>query len=167
MGWSWTRSLLPVLMKMTKLSILRDLVGKVGNLRKKALASWPIPLRYIGPWGGPGGNQHWSFKAKVAITEIIISYGKENSSKLADSIKVVDSVSFASINENSKIEYSKKFGSPERGKSNKILFDWSREFLTSLEGTCYYHKGNYGIQSLCFYTNITKYGPFGVLLIHM
>ena len=68
----------------------------------------------IGPWGGPGGNQHWSFKAKVAITEIIITHGM-----------VVDSVSFTSIDENGKIEHSEKFGGGG-GKIEKvsILIDY-------------------------------------------
>ncbi|TXG52223.1 hypothetical protein EZV62_021392 [Acer yangbiense] len=103
----------------------------------------------VGPWGGPGGDQHWSFKAKVAITEIIICNGW-----------VVDSVSFVGIDENGEIHYSKKYGS-DRGEAHKISLDWPREFLTSLSGTCHDHEGNYGIQSLCFHTNRTKYGPYG------
>ncbi|TXG52224.1 hypothetical protein EZV62_021393 [Acer yangbiense] len=79
----------------------------------------------VGPWGGPGGDQHWSFKAKAGITEIIICHGW-----------VVDSVSFASIDENGKIEYSKKFGSPERGKSDKAkrIFDIFRRHLLQTRG---------------------------------
>ncbi|KAK1555537.1 hypothetical protein Q3G72_027845 [Acer saccharum] len=103
----------------------------------------------IGPWGGPGGNQHWSFKAKVAITEIIITHGM-----------VVDSVSFTSIDENGKIEHSEKFGGGG-GKTEKVLLDWPREYLTSISGTCNIFYGNYVVQSLCFYTNQTRYGPFG------
>ncbi|KAK1554415.1 hypothetical protein Q3G72_011771 [Acer saccharum] len=103
----------------------------------------------IGPWGGPGGNQHWSFKAKVAITEIIITHGN-----------VVDSISFTSIDENGKIEHSEKFGGGG-GKTEKVLLDWPGEYLTSISGTCNIFYGNYVVQSLCFYTNQTKYGPFG------
>ncbi|KAK1555206.1 hypothetical protein Q3G72_023347 [Acer saccharum] len=87
----------------------------------------------VGPWGGPGGDQHWSFKAKVAITEIIICNGW-----------VVDSVSFVGIDENGEIHYSKKYGG-DCGEAHKISLDWPREFLTSLSGTCHDHEGNYGI----------------------
>ncbi|KAK2660531.1 hypothetical protein Ddye_007064 [Dipteronia dyeriana] len=103
----------------------------------------------IGPWGGPGGNQHWSFKAKVAITEIIITHGI-----------VVDSISFTSIDENGKFEHSEKFGGGG-GKTEKVLLDWPGEYLTSISGTCNIFYGNYVVQSLCVYTNQTKYRPFG------
>ncbi|KAK1560986.1 hypothetical protein Q3G72_033134 [Acer saccharum] len=49
----------------------------------------------------------WSFKANVAITEILISHGL-----------VVDSISFASIDENDEIKYSERFGG-DGGKSEK------------------------------------------------
>ncbi|TXG52222.1 hypothetical protein EZV62_021391 [Acer yangbiense] len=77
----------------------------------------------MSPWGGPRGNQHWSFNAKVAITEIIISHGV-----------VVDSISFMSIDENGKIEHSEKFGGGG-GKTERVLLDWPGEYLTSRSGT--------------------------------
>ncbi|KAK1554716.1 hypothetical protein Q3G72_016329 [Acer saccharum] len=59
-----------------------------------------------------------------------------------------------------KFTIKKKYGG-DRGEAHKISLDWPREFLTSLSGTCHDHEGNYGIQSLCFHTNRTKYGPYG------
>ncbi|TXG52229.1 hypothetical protein EZV62_021398 [Acer yangbiense] len=102
----------------------------------------------IGPCGGPSGKP-WSFKANGAITEIIISYGK-----------VVDSIRFASVDQKNVKVYSKRFGG-KGGKPKKVSIDWPGEYLTSIRGTCKKFKEYYVIASLCFYTNRTKYGPFG------
>ncbi|KAK2639933.1 hypothetical protein Ddye_027728 [Dipteronia dyeriana] len=45
--------------------------------------------------------------------------------------------------------------------SGWITIDWSREYLTSISGTNNNHYGRYVVESLYFYTNLNKYGPFG------
>ncbi|KAK1554350.1 hypothetical protein Q3G72_011009 [Acer saccharum] len=86
--------------------------GPFGNEIGTAFSSSISDGKVVGfhgrrPWGGPGGDQHWSFKANVAITEILISH-----------VLVVDSISFASVDENGKLEYSERFGG-DGGKSEK------------------------------------------------
>ncbi|TXG55016.1 hypothetical protein EZV62_020272 [Acer yangbiense] len=102
----------------------------------------------VGPWGGHSGTP-WSYKAKGAITEIIISSGE-----------VVDSISFASVDTENIKTYSKKFGG-RGGKSKKISIGWPKEYLISISGSCGKYKEYIVIRSICFHTNRSMYGPFG------
>ncbi|KAL5755475.1 hypothetical protein ACOSQ2_020221 [Xanthoceras sorbifolium] len=102
----------------------------------------------VGPWGGPGGCE-WNYVAKSGIAEIAISVGW-----------VVDSLSFKGVDDNCKGEYSKKFGG-KGGESTVITINWPKEYLTSISGTYNTYKGHCVVESLCFYTNCTKYGPYG------
>ncbi|KAK0595901.1 hypothetical protein LWI29_010943 [Acer saccharum] len=107
----------------------------------------------LGPWGSQHQRgTHWSFKPKGLLTEIIISHGH-----------FIESISFKSDdrNETINIEYSKKFAGVGI-KTDKVSLDSPREYLTSVSGTHDIH--NDVIQSLCFYTNRAKYGPFGTKL---
>ncbi|KAH7565665.1 hypothetical protein JRO89_XS09G0241900 [Xanthoceras sorbifolium] len=102
----------------------------------------------VGPWGGPGGCE-WNYVAKSGIAEIAISVGW-----------VVDSLSFKGVDDNCKGEYSKKFGG-KGGESTVITINWPKEYLTSISGTYNTYQGHCVVESLCFYTNCTKYGPYG------
>ncbi|KAH7565667.1 hypothetical protein JRO89_XS09G0242100 [Xanthoceras sorbifolium] len=102
----------------------------------------------VGPWGGPGGCE-WNYVAKSGIAEIAISVGW-----------VVDSLSFKGVDDNCKGEYSKKFGG-KGGESTVITINWPKEYLTSISGTYNTYQGHCVVESLCFYTNCTKCGPYG------
>ncbi|GLT92126.1 hypothetical protein SLE2022_099800 [Rubroshorea leprosula] len=104
----------------------------------------------LGPWGGLGGTE-WSYKPKGSITEIVILHGW-----------AIDSISFKSDNGNGSAEYSQKYGG-EGGKTDKVLLDFPREYLTSISGTfdSAWPFGPVVIKSLHFHTNRTRYGPFG------
>ncbi|TXG68434.1 hypothetical protein EZV62_003369 [Acer yangbiense] len=101
-----------------------------------------------GPFGGQGGTD-WNYKPNGAITEITISHGW-----------VIDSLSFKTVDKNGKSQYSDKFGG-EGGDSDLIKLDWPKEYLTSISGTHHTFEKQHVIESLCFHTNRTKYGPFG------
>ncbi|KAL5822271.1 hypothetical protein ACOSQ3_020179 [Xanthoceras sorbifolium] len=102
----------------------------------------------VGPWGGPGGCE-WNYVAKSGISEIVISVEC-----------VVDSLTFKGVDDNCKGENSKKFGG-KGGESTVIMIDWPKEYLTSISGTYNTYKGHCVVESLCFYTNCTKFGPYG------
>ncbi|KAF3949947.1 hypothetical protein CMV_024242 [Castanea mollissima] len=106
----------------------------------------------VGPWGGEDGKNSWSFKAnKGGISEIVIMQGW-----------AIDAISFKSDDRSGTFQYSDKFGG-NGGKTEKIMIDWPREYLTSIIGT-YQSVWPFGpvvIKSLHIITNVTKYGPYG------
>ncbi|KAK0598690.1 hypothetical protein LWI29_037039 [Acer saccharum] len=101
-----------------------------------------------GPFGGQGGKE-WNYKPNGAITEIKISHGR-----------VIDSLSFKSVDISDKCEYSDRFGG-EGGDTDLITMDWPKEYLTSISGTHHSYKKQHVIESICFHTNKMTYGPFG------
>uniref|UniRef100_A0A5B7B5B1 Jacalin-type lectin domain-containing protein n=1 Tax=Davidia involucrata TaxID=16924 RepID=A0A5B7B5B1_DAVIN len=106
---------------------------------------------YVGPWGGPGGN-NWKYKVEGDIKQIIIIHGK-----------AIDSILFKSGNDDDSVQYSGKFGGQGGNQTDKVDIDSPLEYLTGISGTygCFYPIGPVVIKSLCFQTNLTKYGPFG------
>ncbi|KAL5756546.1 hypothetical protein ACOSQ2_021292 [Xanthoceras sorbifolium] len=102
---------------------------------------------FISNYGGPGGCE-WNYVAKSGIAEIAISVGW-----------VIDSLSFKGVDNNCKGEYSKKFGG--NGGESTITINWPKEYLTLISGTYNTYQGHCVVESLCFYTNCTKYGPYG------
>ncbi|KAK1553668.1 hypothetical protein Q3G72_001871 [Acer saccharum] len=104
----------------------------------------------IEPRGGEGGNKKWSFRPNGGITEIKIGYAA-----------VIDSISFKSIDENGMITSSEKFGGNVWKNEEIILLNWPKEYLMKISGTQRTYANVYCIESLCFHTNLNKYGPFG------
>ncbi|TXG52230.1 hypothetical protein EZV62_021399 [Acer yangbiense] len=104
----------------------------------------------IEPRGGEGGNKKWSFKPNGGITEIKIGYAA-----------VIDSISFKSVDENGMITSSEKFGGNVWKNEEIILINWPKEYLMKISGTQRTYANVYCIESLCFHTNLNKYGPFG------
>ncbi|KAK4279976.1 hypothetical protein QN277_011664 [Acacia crassicarpa] len=104
----------------------------------------------LGPWGGPGGEDPFSFRVEGSgIEEIIVEHGD-----------TVNSIAFKDANGN----YYGKFGGKdpnEVGAEKKIGIRWPSERLMSISG----HYGDYVgllvIRSLAFITNLNTYGPFG------
>ncbi|KAH7565541.1 hypothetical protein JRO89_XS09G0225100 [Xanthoceras sorbifolium] len=94
----------------------------------------------VGPWGWSRSitEKEWSYMLKGgAITEMKIGYNR-------DSIKWI---AFKSLDENADQEV--------------IPLNWPKEYLVSISGTLRASIGD--IESLCFYTNRTIYGPFGTM----
>ncbi|KAM3758468.1 hypothetical protein ACB098_01G046200 [Castanea mollissima] len=106
----------------------------------------------VGPWGGEDGKNSWNFKAnRGGISEIVIKHGW-----------AIDAISFKSDDRSGTFQYSDKFGG-NGGKTEKIMIDWPREYLTSINGT-YQSVWPFGpvvIKSLHIITNVTNYGPYG------
>ncbi|KAK3231612.1 hypothetical protein Dsin_003493 [Dipteronia sinensis] len=105
----------------------------------------------LGPCSNRSAGDHeWSFKPNGGITEIKLRRGG-----------VIDSITFKSIDEKGNIETSNKFGGDAGDDEHVILLNWPKEYLTKLSGTLATYAGFPGIGSLCFETNLMKYGPFG------
>lgn len=63
----------------------------------------------VGPWGGEGGKNSWSFKAnRGGISEIVIMHGW-----------AIDAISFKSDDRSGTFQYSEKFGG-NGGKTEKV-----------------------------------------------
>ncbi|KAK9280443.1 hypothetical protein L1049_014134 [Liquidambar formosana] len=105
----------------------------------------------MGPWGGPGGSE-FSFCVKGGIKQIVIAHGV-----------AIDSIIFKGDNGDGVLEESDKFGG-NGGSKTTIDIAWPKEYLTSISGSYEsFYSGNLVIvTSLCFITNHTKYGPFGI-----
>ncbi|KAL5762398.1 hypothetical protein ACOSP7_018662 [Xanthoceras sorbifolium] len=104
----------------------------------------------LGPWGGTGGSD-WSYNpgSGSALKEIVINHGR-----------VVDSISFKSIDATGQTQFSDKFGG-DGGTTDQITFDRPGEYLTLISGTINDWGGHEVIESLSFHTNRNKYGPYG------
>ncbi|KAL5738564.1 hypothetical protein ACOSP7_031325 [Xanthoceras sorbifolium] len=104
----------------------------------------------LGPWGGDDGSAWHYNPSECAITGIVINYED-----------TIHSISFKSIDIKSNTEeFSKTFGG-DGGKSEEISFNWPGEYLTNISGTINKYDVHQVIESLCFHTNRTKYGPYG------
>ncbi|KAF3962766.1 hypothetical protein CMV_012761 [Castanea mollissima] len=77
---------------------------------------------------------------------------------MEECMKAIDSISFKSEDGDGAFEYSDKYGGD---RTDKILLDWPREYLTSITGTIGNVRNYTVIKSLRFYSNRTKYGPYG------
>ncbi|KAK2652886.1 hypothetical protein Ddye_012742 [Dipteronia dyeriana] len=107
----------------------------------------------VGPWGWSRSTteKQWSYMLKGgAITEIKIGYN-------GDFIK---SISFKSSDKRGEVKHSRKSKTNDE-KHEVILLNWSEEYMVSISGTL--RTPIHDIESLCFYTNRTIYGPFGIM----
>ncbi|KAH7833005.1 hypothetical protein Vadar_002269 [Vaccinium darrowii] len=104
----------------------------------------------LGPWGGRDGK-YWAYKVDGPIMQITVSRGT-----------VINSILFESKRSDGLvIGSSKKIGGPGGHITETFSIDGSVEQLLSIDLTYGYHFGQVTIISLCFNTNLTKYGPFG------
>ncbi|KAG5543205.1 hypothetical protein RHGRI_016079 [Rhododendron griersonianum] len=104
----------------------------------------------IGPWGGQEGEP-WSYKTDGRITQIIVRHGW-----------AVDSILFQSQSCSCLTpECSEKFGG-SAGRTDKICIDSAVEQLKTISMTWGEFEGEHAIRSLCFHTNLTEYGPYGL-----
>ncbi|KAK1575137.1 hypothetical protein Q3G72_002974 [Acer saccharum] len=99
-------------------------------------------------WGGKKGGE-WRYETNGGIVEIMIIHKT-----------YINSLSITSVNENYKIEDTKKFGDDD-GNANRITIDWPEEYLTSISGTITSYQPKCFVESLMFHTNWCTYGPFG------
>ncbi|KAK9280440.1 hypothetical protein L1049_014130 [Liquidambar formosana] len=106
----------------------------------------------MGPWGGPGRNE-FNFCVKGGIKQIVIVHGQ-----------AVDSIIFKGDNGDGVLKESNKFGGNGGVQTDKIDIAWPKEYLIGISGSygTFYEGGPVAITSLCFITNRTKYGPFGI-----
>ncbi|CAL5332264.1 unnamed protein product [Camellia sinensis] len=127
----------------------------------------------IGPWGG-GGGESWAYKPQGRISQIVVQHGL-----------VVDSILFQSRSSDGLVDYSEKFGGPGGGRTEGpngctavaavhprtaaapipwvtcLNIDYPEEHLTAMDMTVGEFCGYDVVTSVCFHTNVTKYGPFG------
>ncbi|KAJ9560236.1 hypothetical protein OSB04_005396 [Centaurea solstitialis] len=97
-----------------------------------------------GPWGGTRGSS-WIYKPKGFIKKILIAHGD-----------FVWGIKFYSVETE-----SSQFGSNGGNKTNEIFINYPSEYLTSISGT-FNCDGLVTIGSLCFRTNHSCYGPYGL-----
>ncbi|TXG68443.1 hypothetical protein EZV62_003378 [Acer yangbiense] len=119
---------------------------KVGSFNKEECIK-------VGTWGWSRSTteKQWSYMLKGgAITEIKIGYN-------GDSIK---SISFKSSAKKGEIKYSQKSKTSDENHE-VISLNWPEEYFVSITGTL--RTPVKDIESLCFYTNRTIYGPFGLM----
>ncbi|KAJ9560891.1 hypothetical protein OSB04_006051 [Centaurea solstitialis] len=105
-----------------------------------------------GPWGGPNGET-WIWMPKGIIKKITIIH--------RDHV-VIDRIKFHSDDCTGEIE-SPFYGGPcDDARTDTICIDYPYEYLVSISGTygCD-HTDDDVVQSLCFVTNKTRYGPYG------
>ncbi|XP_058194746.1 uncharacterized protein LOC131311345 isoform X7 [Rhododendron vialii] len=104
-----------------------------------------------GPWGGNGGA-YWTYKVDVApILQITLGWGS-----------VIDSILIKSKScDGNIIGNFQRIGGP--GGHNFVTFriNNSVERLSSISLTYGHYRGEQTIASLCFYSNLDTYGPFG------
>ncbi|KAL5757424.1 hypothetical protein ACOSP7_020035 [Xanthoceras sorbifolium] len=109
----------------------------------------------VGPWGWSRSitEKEWSYMLKGgAITEMKIGYNR-------DSIKWI---AFKSLDENADQEVKSSQKSITLDEKHEVIpLNWPKEYLVSISGTLRASIGD--IESLCFYTNRTIYGPFGTM----
>ncbi|TXG52226.1 hypothetical protein EZV62_021395 [Acer yangbiense] len=124
--------------------------GDVDKIYRENSYNWENSIT-VGPCcNRPEGDHEWSFKPNGGITEIKLRRGV-----------VIDSITFKSIDEKGNAESSNKFGGDGGGNEHVISLNWPKEYLIKLNGTLATYAGFHGIGSLCFETNLKKYGPFG------
>ncbi|KAH7834204.1 hypothetical protein Vadar_013758 [Vaccinium darrowii] len=103
-----------------------------------------------GPWGGRDG-EYWAFKVEGPIIQITVRYED-----------VIDSILFESMSSDGLvIGRSKKIGGPGGHMTETFCIKSSVEQLLSIDLIYGNYSGQVAIMSLCFNTNLTKYGPIG------
>ncbi|XP_058220155.1 mannose/glucose-specific lectin-like isoform X2 [Rhododendron vialii] len=105
----------------------------------------------LGPWGGEKGAP-WAYKANGPIMQISVRYGKAINSILFES-KSYDGVVMGC---------SKKIGNSGGHRTEMFCIDTSKEQLSFISVTYEVYRREMTIISLCFTTNLNKYGPFGL-----
>ncbi|GAV61504.1 Jacalin domain-containing protein [Cephalotus follicularis] len=105
----------------------------------------------LGPWGGPAGEQKWSFRASGGITKIVIRQGLNIKSISFQDSHGYNSGTFGGLNTN------------DVGEETSFEIKWPSEYLTSITGSYGTYAGMLVITSLSFETNLTTHGPFGTL----
>ncbi|KAI8527105.1 hypothetical protein RHMOL_Rhmol12G0050100 [Rhododendron molle] len=104
----------------------------------------------LGPWGGKDGAD-WAYEVDGPIMHISIGYGK-----------AINSILFKSKNyDGIVIGSSGKIGCINGHVTETFCIDTSEEQFTSISLTYDYSHGKVRIKTLCFNTNLNKYGPFG------
>ncbi|XP_058193160.1 uncharacterized protein LOC131310257 [Rhododendron vialii] len=110
----------------------------------------------LGPWGGKDGVD-WTYKANGPIMQISICHGEE----------AINSILFRSWSyDGIVIGSSEKFGGTGGNMTETFCIDRSEEQLMSISLKYDYFHGKVTITTLCFNTNLNKYGPFGLRLDH-
>ncbi|KAK2652882.1 hypothetical protein Ddye_012738 [Dipteronia dyeriana] len=104
----------------------------------------------VGPWGWSRSSteEEWSYMLKGA-TKIKIGYNEES----------IKWISFESSGENGEVKHSQK-SDISNERHEVISLNWPEEYLVSISMTL--RDTIKDIESLCFYTNRTIYGPFGL-----
>eukprot|EP01018_Ginkgo_biloba_P008828 Gb_17001 [translate_table: standard] len=104
-----------------------------------------------GPWGGQGGKC-WDDGVYAGIRQIVIRGGN-----------AIDSIQ-TEYDKNGQFVWSVKHGGTGGFNTDKIQFDYPNETLICISGHygSFYPSGPIAIRSLTFYTNLRKYGPYGV-----
>ncbi|KAK4279978.1 hypothetical protein QN277_011666 [Acacia crassicarpa] len=104
----------------------------------------------LGPWGGPGGEDPFSFRVQGSwIKEIIVEQGD-----------TINSIAFKDADGH----YYGHFGGKDPndiGAEKKVTINGPSEYLTSISGTYGVYKGLQVIRSLSFITNLKTHEPFG------
>ncbi|KAH7833431.1 hypothetical protein Vadar_006281 [Vaccinium darrowii] len=104
----------------------------------------------LGPWGGKDGVE-WAYKPNGPIMQISICYGE-----------VINSILFRSRScDGLLIGSSQEIGNTGGHTTETFCIQSSVEQLLSIRMTYDEDDGKATIVSLCFYTNLNKYGPFG------
>ncbi|KAK0595323.1 hypothetical protein LWI29_005634 [Acer saccharum] len=107
----------------------------------------------VGPWGWPWSStdEEWSYMLKGGATTVI---------KIGFNGDYIKWISFKSSDEKSEVKHSVQNSNTTSDESHEaITLNWPEEYLVSITGTL---RGPMkDIESLCFYTNQTIYGPFG------
>ncbi|KAH9319127.1 hypothetical protein KI387_020896 [Taxus chinensis] len=104
-----------------------------------------------GLWGGEGGLS-WDDGDFTGIRQIVIHSGQ-----------AIDSIAIE-YDKDGKSQWSVRHGGSGGVEIDKIRFDYPYETLLYISGHSgpFYLNGPTAIRSLTFYTNLRKYGPYGV-----
>ncbi|CAH1445201.1 unnamed protein product [Lactuca virosa] len=102
----------------------------------------------VGPWGGKGGVNPWTFIPSGRICEICIS-----------ALGCVDSIRFTYKDRDNVKHHSETYGG-DGGSSHTFTFADDKN-LIEISGTVGVYGGYTVITSLSFLTNTKKYGPYG------
>ncbi|KAK1578251.1 hypothetical protein Q3G72_028780 [Acer saccharum] len=109
----------------------------------------------VGPWGWPRSStdEEWSYMLKGGATTVI---------KIGFNGDYIKWISFKNSDEKSEVKHSVQNSNATSDESHEaITLNWPEEYLVSITGTL--RAPMKDIESLCFYTNQTIYGPFGFM----
>ncbi|KAK1267533.1 hypothetical protein QJS04_geneDACA019372 [Acorus gramineus] len=106
-----------------------------------------MPVK-VGPLGGTGGDA-FDHKEATGVREIIVVYGA-----------AIDSITLK-YDYNGTSRTNKIGGNGGTITKKVIVLDYPDEFLTGIDGYYKTHRKPLVIVSLTFYSNKSKYGPFG------